>query len=39
MNHSVRGDVVAVEVFEGEWKAPADAAVDQDSALFCPFQY
>ena len=34
MNRAVQGDVVVVEVFlEGEWKAPADAVVDQDSAL------
>ena len=35
-----QGEVVVVEVFlEGEWNAPADAVVDQNSALFCPFQY
>ena len=40
MNRAVQGDIVAVEVFlESEWKAPADAVVDQDGALFCPFQY
>jgi exosome complex exonuclease DIS3/RRP44 len=33
MNRAVHGDIVAVEVFaESEWKAPADAVVDQDGA-------
>ena len=34
MNRAVQGDVVVVIAFlEGEWKTPADAVVDQDSAL------
>ncbi len=33
MNRAVHGDIVAVEVFPmSEWKAPADAVVDQDGA-------
>jgi len=33
MNRAVHGDIVAVEVFPvREWKAPADAVVDQDGA-------
>jgi hypothetical protein len=33
MNRAVQGDIVAVEVFpKSEWKAPADAVVDQDGA-------
>lgn len=33
MNRAVQGDIVAVEVFPmSEWKAPADAVVDQDGA-------
>ena len=32
MNRAVHGDIVAVEIFpESEWKAPADAVVDQHS--------
>lgn len=35
MNRAVQGDIVVVEIFdEKEWKAPADAVVDQESALF-----
>jgi exosome complex exonuclease DIS3/RRP44 len=31
MNRAVQGDIVVVEVFdEKEWKAPADAVVDQE---------
>lgn len=31
MNRAVHGDIVAVEVFaEKEWKAPAEAVVDQE---------
>ncbi|EJD04795.1 RNB-domain-containing protein [Fomitiporia mediterranea MF3/22] len=34
MNRAVQGDVVVVEVFdEKDWKAPADAVVDQESTL------
>lgn len=37
MNRAVQGDIVVVEVFdEKEWKAPADAVVDQESVL--PFE-
>ncbi|CAE6421872.1 unnamed protein product [Rhizoctonia solani] len=33
MNRSVQGDLVVVELFpESEWKAPADAVIDADSA-------
>ncbi|KAH7333742.1 hypothetical protein B0J17DRAFT_696543 [Rhizoctonia solani] len=33
MNRSVQGDLVVVELFpEAEWKAPADAVIDADSA-------
>ena len=33
MNRAIHGDIVAVEVFPmSEWKAPADAVVDQDGA-------
>ena len=36
MNRAVHGDIVAVEVFpKSEWKAPADAVVDQDGASLC----
>ena len=34
MNRAVQGDIVVVEIFdEKEWKAPADAVVDQVSAF------
>ncbi|TDL29343.1 RNB-domain-containing protein [Rickenella mellea] len=34
MNRAVQGDIVVVEVLpESEWKAPADAVVDQESHL------
>ncbi|KLO07368.1 RNB-domain-containing protein [Schizopora paradoxa] len=34
MNRAVQGDVVVVEIFdEKEWKAPADAVVDQETTL------
>ena len=34
MNRAVQGDIVAVEIFdEKDWKAPADAVVDQECEL------
>ena len=35
MNRAVQGDIVVVEVFpESEWKAPADAVVDQECECY-----
>ena len=38
MNRAVHSDIVVVEVFpESEWKAPADAVVDQECEFVVNF--
>jgi exosome complex exonuclease DIS3/RRP44 len=37
MNRAMQGDVVAIEMLpRSEWKAPADAVVDQDGRFLLP---